>query len=564
MTTNMINYLRYALYAILIFVGLQLYQAWDREHAKPQVNQSSTIATSPPVNDYIPAVTHTETTQANYAPPVTTTGTVTTANDAPIIHVKTDLMDVVISAVGGDINQVSLLKYPAELHSEQPFLLLNNNPDTRYIAQSGLLSAAGPDLAKGQATYHFEKNAYALADGEQTLEVKLHWQNEQGLKVIKTFVFKRDSYEVNMSYQIDNQTAQPWEGNLYLQLMRKNTPPANAKGIVSLATYFGAAISSPDKPFQKINFKDMLETNLNQNITGGWAAMIQHYFVSAWVPADNVKADYFSKVTSDGLYTIGMIGPRIVAAPGTTLTTEAKFYAGPSIADNLAVVSPKLPLTIDYGVISLIAIVIFWMMQKIHSIVGNWGWSIVLVTLVIKILFYKLSAKSYRSMNALKQLQPRINQLKEQLGDDKAKFTQATIDLYKKEKVNPMSGCLPILVQIPVFFALYWVLIESVQLRQAPWILWIHDLTQKDPFYILPVLMGISMFLQQRLSPPPPDPMQAKIMMFMPVIFTALFLSFPAGLMLYWFVNNTLSFLQQWYIMRTMSLSEAKPKKIKK
>ena len=347
-------------------------------------------------------------------------------------------------------------------------------------------------------------------DNQNDLQVKLHWEDAQGLKVTKIFTFTRGSYDVNVTYQLDNQSHEPWEGNLYLQLMRKNTPPATTKGIVSMATYFGAAISSPDKPFQKITFKQMLENNYAQNITGGWAAMVQHYFVSAWVPDPALKADYFSKVTSDGLYTIGMLGAKQTVAPGATLEIGSKFYAGPSIAENLEQVSPKLPLTIDYGVISIIAVVIFWMMQKIHSVVGNWGWSIVLVTLVIKILFYKLSAKSYRSMNALKRLQPRINQLKERLGDDKTKFTQATIELYKKEKVNPMSGCLPILVQNPVFFALYWVLIESVQLRQAPFILWIHDLTQKDPFYILPVLMGISMFLQQRLSPPPPDPMQAK------------------------------------------------------
>lgn len=564
MTTNMINYLRYALYALLIFIGMQLYQAWDKEHAKPETT-AALSTTAIPDNNYVPTVTNTEQTTAttNYAPTVGATSTAVPAA-VNLIHVKTDVMDVGISAVGGDIDQVSLLKYPEELHSDKPFLLLNNSPDTRYIAQSGLLSKEGPDLAKGQAVYQFEQNDYTLDPSQNDLQVKLHWQNAEGLKVTKTFNFKRNSYEVDVAYQIENHSTAEWEGNLYLQLMRKNTPPVNAKGFVSLATYFGAAISSADKPFQKINFKEMLTNNLNQSITGGWAAMVQHYFVSAWVPEETSKSDYFSKVTNDGLYTIGMIGPKITAAPGATVTTRAKFYAGPSIADNLAVVSPKLPLTIDYGVISLIAIVIFWMMQKIHSVVGNWGWSIVLVTLVIKLLFYQLSAKSYRSMNALKRLQPRINQLKEQFGDDKTKFTQATIDLYKKEKVNPMSGCLPILVQIPVFFALYWVLIESVQLRQAPWILWIHDLTQKDPFYVLPVLMGISMFLQQRLSPPPPDPMQAKVMLFMPVVFTALFLSFPAGLMLYWFVNNTLSFLQQWYIMHKMSAADAKPKKFKK
>jgi YidC/Oxa1 family membrane protein insertase len=560
MTSKMLDYLRYALYALLIIITMQLYQAWDRDHTHVTSHAPDTTAANNNYVPTIPATTVNSTSAAtNYAPAVNNAPTVAAPIDKTI-RVTTDVMNVDISALGGDIVQVQLIKYPQELHSSSPFLLLNNNPDTRYIAQSGLLSSAGPDSSKGQALYTTEQSQYSLDNQQNTLQVKLHWQDASGLKVIKTLTFTRGSYEVDVAYQLVNQTQKPWQGNLYLQLMRKNTPPASTKGLVSMATFFGAAVSSPDKPFQKITFKQMLDNNLDlANVAGGWAAMVQHYFVSAWVPDATLKADYFSKVTNDGLYTVGLLGPSAVVAPGASFQTSAKFYAGPSIAKNLEKVSDKLPLTIDYGVISIIAVIIFWMMQKIYSVVGNWGWSIVLVTLVIKILFYKLSAKSYRSMNALKKIQPKINQLKERYGEDKTKFTQATIDLYKKEKVNPMSGCLPILIQIPVFFALYWVLIESVQLRQAPFILWIHDLTTKDPYYILPVLMGISMFMQQRLSPPPPDPVQAKVMMFMPVVFTAMFLSFPAGLMLYWFVNNTLSFLQQWYIMHTINNGGGKP-----
>jgi YidC/Oxa1 family membrane protein insertase len=553
MTTKMINYLRYVLYATAIFIGMQLYQLWQKDHPVIAMTPAS-VSTPGTATNYIPALGD-NTTVVPTAPVATVAPVIT-----PTIHVITDVMDVAVSLQGGDINQVNLLKYPQELHSPSPFLLLNNISDTRYIAQSGLLSASGPDSSQGQAVYTTEHSTYSL-DQQNNMEVRLQWHNAAGLKVTKIFTFTRGSYEIGVAYQLENQSPSTWDGNLYLQLMRKNTPPPAAKGFVSLSTYFGAAISNPDKPFQKVPFKQMLNANVNQASTGGWVAMVQHYFVSAWVPEPTGSADYFSKVTSDGLYTIGLVGPKLSAAPGATITTQAKFYAGPAIADNLKLVSPHLPLTIDYGVISIIAVVIFWMLQKIHSVVGNWGWSIVLVTLVIKLLFYQLSAKSYRSMNALKRLQPRIAQLKERYGDDKAKFTQGTIDLYKKEKVNPMSGCLPILVQIPVFIALYWVLIESVELRQAPFILWIHDLTTKDPYYILPVLMGISMFLQQRLSPPPPDPTQAKVMMFMPVVFTGLFLSFPAGLMLYWFVNNSLSFLQQWWIMRVTAANDKKPKK---
>lgn len=552
----MIDYLRYTLYTALVIITMMLYQAWDKEHPKPVVTAQVSSAS----NNYVPELADTtknivSTTSVNTTPP-TEKSNVVAETSSHIIHVQTDVMDVNIDALGGNITQIKMLNYPQELHSSMPFELLNNSPDTRYIAQSGLLSTTGPDTSKGQVLYTAEQTEYKLENGASELQVKLSWQDKDGLSVKKVFTFQRGNYEIGVDYQVNNQTQKPWEGNLYLQLLRKNTPPASNKGIVSLATYFGAAISSPEKPFEKITFKQMQENALNQTITGGWAAMIQHYFISAWVPDKNATSQYFSKVTDDGLYTIGMMGPKMTAAPGAVVGTQAKFYAGPAITDNLEKVAPGLQLTIDYGWFWFISMAIFWMMQKIHSVVGNWGWSIVLVTLVIKLMFYHLSAKSYRSMSVLKKLQPKINALKERYGEDKQKFTQATLELYKKEKVNPMSGCLPILIQIPVFIGLYWVLIESVELRQAPFILWIHDLTQKDPFYVLPVLMGISMFLQQRLNPPPPDPMQAKIMMFMPVVFTAMFVNFPAGLMLYWFVNNSLSFLQQWYIMRSINGTE--------
>lgn len=549
MITNILDYLRFALYAIIVIVLLLLYQFWDKEHIKPLISKapSETITTS-----YIPEVKQQgvkSTTSSNSVTPHKIP-----VSASPVIHVQTDVLDVNIDALGGNISQIKLLKYPESLNSKTSFLLLNNLPETQYLAQSGLLSSQGPDTPKGQALYASEKSQYILEKGQKLLQVKLTWQNPEGLIINKIFTFRPSNYEIDLNYEIENKSGKPWEGNLYLQLMRKNNPPpATSSGISNMTTYFGAAISSPEKRFEKISFKDMTNRNLDQTITGGWAAMIQHYFISAWIPDKNATSQYFSKVTPDGLYTIGLIGQKINVQPSTTFSTQSKFYAGPAIADQLEKTAPGLELTIDYGWFWFISGIIFWMMKKIYAIVGNWGWSIVLVTVVIKLMFYQLSAKSYKSMSALKDLQPKINALKERFGDDKQKFTQATIELYKKEKVNPMSGCLPILIQIPVFIALYWVLIESVDLRQAPFILWIHDLSTKDPYYILPILMGLSMLLQQKLSPPPPDPMQAKVMMMMPVIFTVLFINFPAGLMLYWFVNNTLSVLQQWYIMRTMS-----------
>jgi YidC/Oxa1 family membrane protein insertase len=550
----MIDNIRLALYAVLIAILIFMFQAWNKDHPKTVVTSTQTLET-PASNNYVPTVPSTSKASASSA---TDTTPVVPIENPNAIHVKTDIFDVVIDPVGGDFTQINLLKFPEDLHSPKSFALLNNDPTTRYIAQSGLLSLGGPDTSKGQGTFVSDKSEYTLSDDQNELQVKLNWHNQAGLKVTKIFTFKRNNYEIGVAYQIENKSSAPWDGNLYMQLMRKNTPPANKQGFVNFATYFGAAISSPEKPYQKISFKDMNNNNLSQSINGGWAAMIQHYFVTAWVPDKNTTSQYFSRVTGDGMYTIGMLGPKIELKPGETVITQSKFYAGPSIASQLEKVAPGLQLTIDYGWLWIISVAIFWMMQHIYNLIGNWGWSIVLVTVIIKLMFYHLSAKSYRSMSALKNLQPRLNQLKERFGDDKQKFTQATLELYRKEKVNPMGGCLPILIQIPVFIGLYWVLIESVQLRQAPWILWIHDLSIKDPYYVLPVLMGISMFLQQRLNPPPPDPMQAKVMMLMPVIFTIMFLNFPAGLMLYWFVNNSLSFLQQWYVMRSINKPDVK------
>lgn len=555
----MIDYLRYVMYAILIFLIVLLYQAWDKEH--PNISSVTPIAVPTTVsnnNNFVPQAASKVAEQSVAKNTSSIPGkTMTPSTSDRLVHVKTDVLDVTIDALGGNISHVSLLKYPKELHSTQPVVLLNDDPNTEYLAQSGLLSTKGPDTAKGQALYSTSQKEYVLAKDQDNLQVKLFWQ-KQGLNITKIFTFHPNNYEIDVTYQIDNKSNEAWQGNLYFQLLRANSPPPKTQGFMNLATYFGAAIYTPDKHFKKVSFKEMAEKNLNESVTGGWAAMVQHYFVSAWVPDTNVTSQYFSQVTPNGLYAIGAVNEKKIVNPGESKTLSAKFYTGPAIADKLEKVAPGLKLTIDYGWLFFISDIIFWMMQQIYQVIGNWGWAIVLVTVIIKLLFYQLSAKSYRSMSAMKLLQPRIEQLKERYAEDKQKFTQAVMELYKKEKVNPMSGCLPMIIQIPVFIALYWVLIESVQLRQAPFILWIQDLSTKDPFYVLPVLMGLSMFLQQRLNPPPPDPMQAKVFLFMPIVFTALFINFPAGLMLYWFVNNLLSFLQQWYIMRTLDSSKKK------
>lgn len=562
MLENMIDYLRITLYTIMILLGFFLFQAWEKDHPKIDLPPSTQVETVPSSRN-IPDVgsVAVEPHALTAAKPEVNTPSLPAPMKGQLLTVTTNVLEAKIDTLGGEIVEVKLLNYPESLGSPSPFLLLNDDPKNRYIAESGLLSNQGPDTSEMQALYTTSQTNYVLAPGENTVLVKLDWMNKEGVHVTKQFTFVRDSYEIKMKYDIDNQSSTSWQGNLYTQLARTNTPPPNHGGMVNLTTYFGAAISTPQKSFEKISFSNMQEKNLSQTSKNGWAAMIQHYFISAWIPKTDATSHYYSKVTPNGLYTIGMIGEPVVAAPGAKVSTEAKLFTGPAITEKLKNAAPGLQLTVDYGWFWFISIIIFWMMQKIYNVIGNWGWSIVLVTVIIKLMFYHLSAKSYRSMSALKRLQPRIEALKERYGDDKQKFTQATMELYRQEKVNPMSGCLPILIQIPVFIALYWVLVESVELRQAPFIFWIRDLSQHDPYFVLPVLMGISMFIQQRLSPPPPDPLQAKVMMLMPVIFTVLFANFPAGLMLYWVVNNTLSFLQQWHIMHKIGKDQSLVKK---
>lgn len=559
MLDKVLEIIRIGLYAALVAVGLFLYQAWEKDHPPVTAASAAPTQTAVNANRYVPTPGTTTATTAAAQPAAT--GDLTPPSSAgALVTVKTDVMTLTLDTQGGDVVGSNLPQYPETLGSSTPFTLLTNDPATRYIAESGLLGQDGPDTSDAQAIYKVDDTSYTLAPGENTLTVNMTW-TKRNVTVVKSFVFTRGSYAVKVHYDIINQSSAAWQGNLYTQLVRTNTPPVNHSGMMNLATYFGAAISSEQKPYEKISFKQMQEKNVDVSIQNGWAAMIQHYFISAWIPPKNAVSNYYSRVSSNGLYTIGMIGSPLNVAPGQKSSFEATLYTGPALSNQLSATAPGLQLTIDYGWLWFISVIIFWMMQHIYDVIGNWGWSIVLVTVIIKAMFYGLSAKSYRSMSLMKRLQPKMEALKQKFGSDRQKLTQATLELYREEKVNPMSGCLPILIQIPVFIALYWVLVESVQLRQAPFIFWIHDLSAKDPYYVLPVLMGISMFIQQRLNPPAPDPMQAKIMMLMPVVFTVLFANFPSGLMLYWFVNNTLSFLQQWHILRKIEKEYAHKKK---
>ncbi|RMP41593.1 Membrane protein insertase YidC [Pseudomonas amygdali pv. lachrymans] len=476
-----------------------------------------------------------------------------------LIHVKTDVLDLAIDPVGGDVVQLRLPLYPRRQdRPDVPFQLFDNGGERTFLAQSGLTGTNGPDArAAGRPVYTSTQKTYQLADGQDTMVVDLKF-SENGVNYIKRFTFKRGLYDLVMTYVVDNQSAQRWAGNLFAQLKRDASSDPSSTTATGTATYLGAALWTAAEPYKKVSMKDIDKGQVKETVQGGWVAWLQHYFVTAWIPDHNATNAVQTRKDSQGNYIIGFISPTLSVAPGAQGETSATLYAGPKSQAVLKELSPGLELTVDYGFLWFIAQPIFWLLQHIHAILGNWGWSIIVLTMLIKGLFFPLSAASYKSMARMRAVAPKLALLKEQHGDDRQKMSQAMMELYKKEKINPLGGCLPILVQMPVFLSLYWVLLESVEMRQAPWILWITDLSIKDPFFILPIIMGATMFIQQRLNPTPPDPMQAKVMKMMPIIFTFFFLWFPAGLVLYWVVNNTLSIAQQAYITRKIEAATKK------
>ena len=475
-----------------------------------------------------------------------------------LIQIKTDVLDLAIDPQGGDVAQLKLPLYPRRQdHPEIPFQLFDNGGERVYQAQSGLIGTNGPDASStGRPVFSSEKKTYQLADGQDQLVVDLKFSKD-GVNYIKRFTLKRGLYDVVVTYIIDNQSAQPWTGAMFAQLKRDSSADPSSSTATGTATYLGAALWTSSEPYKKVSMKDMDKVNedktkapITETVKGGWVAWLQHYFVTAWIPPKDENNVVLARKDSKGNYIIGFTGPALTVAPGAKAETSATLYAGPKSQAVLKELSPGLELTVDYGFLWFIAQPIFWLLQHIHSLVGNWGWSIIFLTMLIKGIFFPLSAASYKSMARMRAVAPKLAALKEQHGDDRQKMSQAMMELYKKEKINPLGGCLPILVQMPVFLSLYWVLLESVEMRQAPFMLWITDLSIKDPFFILPIIMGATMFIQQQLNPTPPDPMQAKVMKLMPIIFTFFFLWFPAGLVLYWVVNNCLSIAQQWYITR--------------
>jgi YidC/Oxa1 family membrane protein insertase len=467
------------------------------------------------------------------------------------IHVATDLFEAEIDTLGGDLRRMGLRTYPESIQQpDHPFQLLRDDGAEIFIAQSGLVALNNGPAPSHYAQFSPEETEYRLADGQDTLDVRLHWSDPSGLKVVKTYTFRRGSFLVELNQRVENGAASDWRGGQYRQFQR--TPPKTSNSYFGggVITYTGAVISTPEQRYQKISFDEIAKKELSQPVKDGWVAMIQHYFLGAWVPNVGEAEDFYTKVVGGNRYVLGMRGSVQAVPAGATGDFRTRLYVGPKLPDVLEKIAPNLQLTVDYGSLTIIAEPLFWLLKAIHAIVGNWGWAIIFLTILIKLAFYKLSETSYRSMANMRRMAPELTRLKELYGDDKQKMNQEMMALYKREKVNPLGGCLPILVQIPVFIALYWVLVESVQLRQAPFMLWINDMAIPDPYYVLPLVMGVTMFVQQKLSPAPPDPVQAKVMMALPVVFTFMFLWFPAGLVLYWVVNNMLSITQQWVITK--------------
>ncbi len=472
------------------------------------------------------------------------------------IMVETDLLEAEIDLMGGDLRSARLLQHTILTEeSEIPFTLMTDSGDEVFIAQSGLVGR-DRDLAGNERDYpnhttqfSASQPAYRLGYNENTLVVQLEWSAPDGVVYKKIYTFHRDSYLIDLDFEVDNLSNTKWNGHLYSQFQRSRPLDEGGFGLGRMPSYTGSAFYTPESRYEKYDFDDMSEQDLTLKSSGSWVAILQHYFVAAVLPQETVNQKLYSDVLPGNRFSIGVTAVSPVTVPaGEQGKISSRLYIGPKDQDRLEAAAEGLVLTVDYGWLTPISSPLFWVLNNINKVVNNWGWSIVLLTLLIKLVFFPLSAASYKSMAKMKKLQPRLKTLKERYGDDKQKLNQAMMELYKKDKINPLGGCLPILIQIPVFIALYWVLLESVELRQAPFMLWIDDLSVMDPYYVLPILMGASMFAQQLLNPTPLDPTQKYIMMAMPAIFLVFFLWFPAGLVLYWLVNNVLSIGQQWYI----------------
>lgn len=479
------------------------------------------------------------------------------------IVISTPISDITIALTGGDITQVLLKEFPVTLKNPEKPIALLDTQDRTYVAQSGLVGTDGPDASSaGRPVYKAEQDRYQI---DQPTDISIQTTTESGLVVTKTFSIDPARYDVKVTHTIENTSDVAKTVSPFVQLKRDNSEDPSIQNSMGMQAFLGYALRTADERYRKVSFTDFetatdareLNTELkNSSVSGGYLALLQHYFTSAWVPSEDQTHLYSFRTNQDGHFIGSIISPDLVIPVGETRQTTATLYAGPKDQDTLELLSPGLELVVDYGWLWFIAQPLFWLLKFIQTYVGNWGFAIILVTVIVKAAFFQLSAAAYKSMAKMRKFTPEITRMRELYGDDRQRMSKEMMDLYKREKINPLGGCLPILVQMPVFIALYWVLLESVELRQAPFILYIEDLSVKDPYFILPLLMGVSMYIQTSLNPTPPDPMQAKIMKYMPVAFTFFFLWFPAGLVLYWVVNNILSIAQQWVITKSIEKAD--------
>jgi YidC/Oxa1 family membrane protein insertase len=543
---------RFVLFVFFIFLSVMLWQQWEIDYGPKPPAATEQAATEPgapgePGKPDVPASVSSLDGAPQGSQP-----------QAAIPHqrvaVSTDVLRLEIDTNGGDIRVLDLPGYPeSKDHPEKPVRIFSDEEGQMFVAQSGFLGKEG-SAPTHHSAWRAEATEYKLAPGQDTLRVPLTWTNDQGVTVTKTYVLKRGSYDIQLEQKVANPGQTDWTGRQYVQLQRKD--PGDKAKDQFVRTYTGGVLYTPEEKYKKISFQDMAEENLDKKSKDGWIAMIQHYFLASWIPAAGDEHSFYTNKVGDNHFVIGAYSPALEVKPGEEKTFKAQLFAGPKLQRDLEATAPGLELTVDYGNLTFIAKPIFWLLEQFHKLFNNWGWAIIAVTVTLKLLFFRLSAASYRSMANMRKLQPKLAELKETYGSDKQKLNMAMMEMYRKEKVNPLGGCLPILVQIPVFISLYWVLVETVEMRQAPFALWLTDLSSKDPYFILPLIMGVSMFIQQKLSPPPSDPMQAKIMQFFPIMFTGFFAFFPSGLVLYWVVNNLLSILQQWYINKTIGAPE--------
>ena len=538
---------RTILWVVFSFSLLMLWDSYNRYTGKEPLFGASTAQKAPAAAGAGDAAAPT----ANV--PAATTGAPTTGvptgDTAAVknesIVITTDLMKAEIDTAGGEIRHLELLKHHESGHPDKNVVLFDATPPRTYLGQTGLTGGVYPNH---KSMFVAQAGPRDLGDANQ---VQLVLTSEQhGVKLIKTFTFKRNDYRIDVKHDVVNNTGAPITPSLYLQLVRDGAKLPNESMFYS--TFTGPAVYTESDKFQKVKF-DSIEKGKDEHATkanNGWIAMVQHYFVSAFIPPADAQREIYTRKLGTDLYAVGTILPMGAVAPGATASMDATLFSGPQESKRLEEVAPGFELVKDYGWLTIIARPIFWLMTHIHQMLGNWGWTIIVLTIVIKLAFFPLSAAGYRSMAKMKLVTPKMTDIRTRLKGDPQKMNAAMMELYKKEKINPLGGCFPIVIQIPVFISLYWVLLASVEMRNAPWIGWIHDLASPDPWYILPVLMAISMFIQTKLNPTPPDPIQAKIMMFMPIAFSVMFFFFPAGLVLYWVVNNILSIAQQWVITR--------------